>query len=267
MHRSIFAIANNPKTYPPQLCLTMIISCLKIIGVEPDDTIIVAVDFMKSWRKQITDEYKSGRAKKRVDSGIDFPHWYKKFNELTDHLEKVLDWHFIKIEHLEADDIMAICTRYYSDREVVLVTYDKDLEQCWSYPNVKIFSPMTKAYKLRPDNFNAYNFLASKIKKEASDDLTSPILNEEDYDRRMLCVNLLELPEWVEKSVRDKLDNLPAKQLNIEGIPFRVIKERYNGIFSNKDIVTYEDCLKKDERKELKKKKAKAKAKEDVKCK
>ena len=110
------------------------------------------------------------------------------------YLEKILEittnWHFIAISHLEADDIMAVASRYYGETNtpVVLVTSDSDMEQCWDYENVKIFSPKSKKWKVKPPKFNSNLFLAKKVEKERSDNLISPILTEEDYNNRMLCV-------------------------------------------------------------------------------
>lgn len=259
-HRAIFAGLYNPmpNTYT---CLNMMLSSLGKIGVSPDDTIIVACDGRKSWRKEIDSEYKKDRKQKRAESPIDWEKAYADMESLLDIIDKATDWHVIKVDHIEADDIMAIASRYYKDKEVILVTYDADLEQCWIYPNVKIFSILKKmkggkgAYKEKPKNFNVYKFLAKKIEKEVSDNLTSPILNQQDYDDRMMCVNLLQLPEWVEVEIKKKLSNLQPKEIRPELIPFRNLRPKLAGLYNSNKILTYEECIKCYEKRKKRKKK------------
>lgn len=263
IHRAIFASRNNTAVHPTYTCLSMMLGNLKRIGVEEEDTIIVAVDFLKSWRKQYEEEYKSTRAQKRKDSGIDFPKLYKDFNNFEDELELSTDWHFIKIPHLEADDIMAVCSRYYNDKEVILVTYDSDLEQCWNYDNVKIFSPLSKKWKVKPPRFNPHLEIAKMVQKESSDDLVSPVLTEEHYNRRMVCVNLLELPEWVENSVIEQLEKIEPKVERLEYIPYpNSLGNRYETLKTDKTkIIDYDKQIEKTKKKLTRKKSKKKKEK------
>jgi len=256
LHRSIFASKKNTAVPPTFTAMSMILGNLKKIGVNKEDIVIVAVDFLKSWRKEIIEEYKANRKQIREDSGIDFPYWYKKFNELLEEIDIGTNWHIIQIPHLEADDIMAVASRYYKDKEVVLLTYDKDLEQCWQYENVKIFSPLTKKWKLRPPQFNAYKLIASKTNYEASDNLVSPVLNEEEYDKRKMCVDLLKLPDWVESSVIKKLDKIQSKGEYSDQISFNTIRNRYVSLTTDKSkIIDYNKQLEKSQKKKMKKKK------------
>ncbi len=199
--------------------------------------------------------YKGDRAKKRRKSPIDWKTEYSKMNWLVQVLDQNTTWHSIRLPMIEADDIMAVASRFYKNNEIVLCTYDEDLTQMWDYPNVKIFSPMTKRYKIRPENFNVYKLISKKTQKETSDNLVSPILNVEHYDNRMKIVNLLELPEWVEQSVLAELSCLEPKEENLEGIPFKGLAERMKTIYNQDKIVTYESSVKYYQRKEDKKRK------------
>ena len=258
LHTAIFASKFNPQIPSTFTCLNMILSALRHIGIEPDDTVIVAVDFLRSWRREFEDSYKANRAQMREDSGINFKEHYERFNELLDTLEAATSWHFIKIPHLEADDIMAVCCRYFKDKEVILVTFDSDLEQCWEYPNVKIFSPRKKAYKVKPKNFNVYKEIAKKIEVEKTDNLTAKVTNQTDYEVREMCVRLISLPEWVEKAVLEKLQNLQEKPEYLDMIPFNSIRAKWGNLYNDKSmVVTYEDCISKEEKKKIKKLKKK----------
>jgi 5'-3' exonuclease len=241
----------------------MMISSLYRLDVDPDDTIIVAVDGRHSWRKDFETEYKGDRKAKREASGIDFDHWYHQFNILHEELNAGLDWHFIKIDRLEADDIMAVACRYYKDRPVILVTHDADLQQMWEYPNVKIFSTYTKKWKLRPDNFDLTRLQADKIYKEATDNMVAPVLNEEDYNNRRLCIDLCTLPDWVEQAVRAELDKIGPKECNVEALPFRTLRERLSNLWNDKSkVMSYDEQYAKEAEKEARKKAKKKELKE-----
>lgn len=262
MFRSINALRNNPTGSAPFTCMSMIIGNLKLIGVDKDDIIIVAVDYMRSWRKKFLEEYKENRQVKREeDKQIDWKAEFKKMNKLLDNIQEATNFHVIKIVSLEADDIMAICCRYYKDKEVILCTYDEDLTQMFTYKNVKMFSQITKRYKIPPKNHNPYAFIASKIKKQVKDNIVSPILNKADYDARQTIADLLTLPKWIEDSVQAELGNIEPRELNLDLLWSETLRERFPSIYKKEKVETYEKSVKFYERKEKKIKKGKCKVK------
>jgi AraC-like DNA-binding protein len=197
--------------------------------------------------------YKADRKEKREShTDINWKLTFEMMNDLLVKLDISTNWHIIQIESMEADDIQAVATRYYKDNEVVLITFDADMEQLLDNKNVKIFSPKSKKYKF---NTNPLAMLAKKLNKEAVDGLTNPILNEEDFDRRNLIVNLRELPEFVETPIINKFKNLEVKTPDIDEFPFFSLKEKYLNLCNNKTkIVTIEKCEKEIERKKKRKK-------------
>ena len=253
IHASGYASLAKSAMSVQYICLSMVIGDLKKVGISPNDIVIIAMDFhgkdYSSWRKKYESEYKGGRKKLPIEI-------YEKLNGLLEQLDRATKFHPIVINHGEADDVMAVCCRYYKDKEIILVVSDSDLEQMWVYPNVKIFSPhrKSKRYKLKPKNFNVYKLLASKIRKETSDNLTSPILNKAQYENRMKIVNLLELPEWVEQSIIAELESLENKEENLDLIPFENLRSRFETLYNQDKIVTYEKCVKYEARREKRKK-------------
>ena len=264
LHSAGWCGVANPEMPVSYTCLNMMISDLMKVGVEPEDTIIVGVDYhgedYSSWRKQYSTEYKEGRAKLPIAI-------YEELNELHRKIQISTDWHVILLDHLEYDDIASVATRYYLEKgkDVVIVSADCDLEQMWCYcdetNNVKIFSPhkKSKRYKIKPENFDIYKMLAKKIRKEAKDQVTSEVINENDYDERRLIMDLTTLPDWVENLVIERLDQIEYKEPQIHLLPFQSMREKYNNIYNDKSkIITYEKSLAIVERKE-KLKKAKKK--------
>ena len=238
--------------------LASLIANLKRVGLTKEDKVIIAVDSKHgSWRKKIEKSYKGNRkAKRQSFPDIDWEKMFSDFNKLLNRLKYSTPFKVIVIKNLEADDVISVSVRYFKDQECIIVSYDKDFEQLLSYPNVKIFSPKSKKYKFIKD---PYKSLAQKIRREASDNLITPILNEKDYEKRRMIVSLLELPEWVEKQVRFKLSQLDFNngQFNIQSIPFQSIQKRINTIYKKNKVVNYEKCLEKFNNKNKKKGKKK----------
>ncbi len=269
LHIAGYASVNNKAVPPTYTACIMMLSYLRKIGVDESDTVIIAVDARNSWRKDYEKTYKANRSDQRKQSGLDWDNLFKQFNELLIQLDKATDFHIIEVERAEADDIMAVGARYFKDKEVILATFDSDLEQMWNYENVKIFTPKIKykstkgAYKIRPENFNANILIAKKIDKEVADNLTNPILNEEDYENRMLCVNLLTLPKFVEEPILEQLKNLPIKGQDLQWLPFQTsIRPKFETIYTDHNkVIKYADCVKYNEKKLLRKKKAKKRSK------
>jgi hypothetical protein len=148
-------------------------------------------------------------------SNIDWDKTFKDFDYLTDKLEAFTPFHTIVMDKMEADDIIAIASKKFQDLETIVISSDSDYEQLAIYPKLKIFSPLSKKFK---EVKNPHKVLANKIKSEKSDNLTKPILTEEDYEIRNTIVNLMVLPDYVEKPIMERLEFLPLKDWSIEDL-------------------------------------------------
>ena len=266
VHKAIFSLKFNPTIPATFTGMNMAIGWLYRLDIDPDDLILVAVDSRNCWRKDFETAYKGDRKQKRQDSGIDFNKWYGEFERLHQQLDAGLDWHFIKLERLEADDIMAVACRYYHDRPVVLVTHDADLEQMWEYPNVRIFSTYTKKWKVKPENFDVIRLQSEKIYKETTDNMVEQILTEQDFDIRRKCVDLIKLPDFVEDAVVKALDNVKPKPSDYTCIPFKSLWDRFLGLYNDKSkVISYEEQVAKEEAVIAREKRKKLEAKEKIK--
>lgn len=264
LHRSLFGwesqrIRNGGKNDIPAtyLCLNSMITSLSNIGIGINDTVIVAIDGRGNWRKDIDPNYKANRKDLKKKDAINWLEWYKKFDDLIEKLKKSTPWHCIgPIPKLEADDIIAVGVRFYKDTECIIISSDSDFEQLCALKNVKIYSPVSKQFKIIE---NPYKSLADKIKKEATDNLLSPILDEADFERRRMIVNLLSLPENVEKKILDEFEKLSYNSYDLEKLPFKSLQVKYMNMFNSKNVVTLEKSIKK----KVKKKKTLKKRKEE----
>jgi hypothetical protein len=223
MFKAIFAFRNTSVVPVTYTYMRMILGYLKRIGTTVDDRVIIAQDF-GSWRKKVDPNYKAQRKALR-EGQEDKDFWdemFKEFNEFIPKVEPCLPWHFIKIYEMEADDIASVCVRYYNNYdEKILVSSDRDWEMLCQIDKVKIFSTITKKYKIVPAPMKV---LMEKIQGDKSDNLLEKPKNEQEYEIRKLIVNLLELPNYIEEPIKEVLSNLLPKSVNWKKIPFRSLK-------------------------------------------
>lgn len=229
----------------------MLFSCLCRIGVNQDDLIIIAVDGRNNWRKEVDPEYKANRKDLREQSkDINWDHQFELFDQLLDNLRVSTPFRIIKVNRLEADDVIAVGTRFFEDKDCVILSCDADYEQLAS-DRVKIFSDRSKRYK---EVKNPYKVLAKKLEKEVADNLTSEVLTEEDFKRRETVVSLLTLPDFVEQAALTALNSLTeTKDYDIEQLRFGSLKNRFLNIYNSDKIVTYEQSMKKKVKRKRKK--------------
>jgi hypothetical protein len=224
MFRSIYSWASVKAIPPKHLYIKSIVACLKRLHLSPDDLILLAVDSPEgSWRKEIDANYKSDRKEKRIlqkDKDGEFINWqyhFNEFNNLVEQLSASTSIIPICIDSLEADDIMARAPVYFNQNEVILVSPDSDVDMVSVYKNARIFSPITKSFK---EIKNPYSLLASKIQKETTDNLVTPILTQLDFEKREKIVNLISLPAEIAEQIDIVFNNLNVnKDVDIYKLP------------------------------------------------
>ncbi|MHA2013308.1 MAG: hypothetical protein ACTSWG_13140 [Candidatus Helarchaeota archaeon] len=252
---------------PHQMYFNSLLSCLKKIGVEKDTKVIMALEG-RSFRKDYLFSYKRHRKDQRdADECVDWTEEFARCNRLHDKLNEATNWYFLRSWIAECDDIAAVCCRYFKDNSVIIVTGDKDLHQLLFYPNVKIFNTNKKingskgVYETTVKN--PLKIISDKVRLgDRSDGI---LVNKEidtinDVELREFLVNLLELPDFVEKSIIEMLQNLKPKKENLDLLPFKNSKEKFFKIYDKDKIITYNYCKElMEKRKNRKSKKAKEK--------
>jgi len=248
--QSILAWYQSPvKSLPPTyLAIVSLLASLKRIGCQKTDTIILALDSPKgSWRRQFDSAYKADRKKKRERLNIDWELMFKMFSEFVSKLDASTPFIPIVIDYYEADDIIAFACRFYKASPCIIVSTDSDYQQLLDLKNVKIFSPKAKRYI---HNSNPLGVLKKKIKKEPTDNLITPVLNEADYLKRLKIVNLLSLPLDVELEIAQHLIDMKKGAYDLALFPFQKLVSRFQEIYSDKYVV--EDKLHRKQSKKLK---------------
>ena len=228
--KSIFAFRNAPTVSVTYLYLIQIISYLKKLGVTLDDTVIIAQDY-GSWRKDIDPVYKAQRkAAREAKEDKDFwDEMFKEFNEFFPKLEECMPWHFIKIYKMESDDIASCAVRFIEAEDKILISTDEDWQMLCTFPNVKVFSPYSKKFKIIE---NPEKILLKKIRGDKSDNLLTVPKTDAEYDKRKMIVDLTHLPLHIENIIRPVIETLPMKNLYLNKVPSRYcamqLKKLYN---------------------------------------
>jgi hypothetical protein len=102
--------------------------------------------------------YKAGRAKARDKSDLDWKFVFETLATIRDDLEKYFPYKVLHLERCEADDIVAVLTKWTQSngyiqqglmeepQKVLIVSSDKDFKQLQKYSNVRQWSPMQKKF-------------------------------------------------------------------------------------------------------------------------
>jgi hypothetical protein len=267
-----------PSTY---ITMTSIIGSLKKIGYsdEEGDKIILCGDGRNCWRKEIEKSYKGNREEQRSKLRfVDFDKEFENHNQQLERIKENLPMFVIKLDRIEADDIISEATRYFANNLCIVVSSDKDFTQLLTYDNVRWYSTH-RVYKDHPykilsldrnrEKELAYKELMKKVEIEKTDNLCSPVLNEEDYDKRLMCVSLLDLPQEIKDKIRPELEkiNVTGKEFFYPEAFSPGIAKRLPSIFGTENIITYEACRLKMERKLKKEKNTTIKPKKSKKTK
>ncbi len=109
---------------------------VKNLYAKSNEEIVIAVDAKMNWRRQEFPEYKANRKANRDKDNIDWKLAFQVRNDLLDALKEKFFFKVIKYEDLEkgigceADDIIAILSRYKEGREsITIISDDSDFYQ------------------------------------------------------------------------------------------------------------------------------------------
>ena len=288
-HRSIFSYGSMilmkmegklpPSTFIPPVSYSyfaQIISILKKIGIDKDDTVICALDH-HSWRKNYDANYKAQRQEFRESfKHIDWDKCYSEINKINEQLDAATNFHFLRIENCESDDIIATACKFFSDQTCIIVSIDADLDQLAYYPNVRIFSPLVKFKGLKGAYKQVDNPLAIIEKKCRLGDVSDNIIvgpNDtiEDAELRRFIIDLVSLPEFVSTPILNVLQHLPKKELYPDLMPFLItskggpgLGQKFFDIYSKTNVITYDECVNYTTKRVAKKLKTKKNKKEAI---
>lgn len=106
--------------------------------------IILAVDWPLSWRKLYCKRYKESRKEIREKSGVNWREFFYQMDELLEDIQEHLPFKVIRVQHAEADDIIAVICMERRGKYTIIST-DEDFLQI-SSPNIKVYNPLAAKY-------------------------------------------------------------------------------------------------------------------------
>ena len=109
---------------------------------------VICCDSKKYWRRDVFPYYKASRKKDREASGVD---WNTMFNTLSTVRQELIDtfpYKTLIVEGAEADDTIGTLVHKYNqyEKDILILSSDKDFMQLQIYNNVKQYSPVHKKF-------------------------------------------------------------------------------------------------------------------------
>lgn len=198
--------------------------------------IVLAYDGNNYWRKEAFPHYKGLRKARQKKDGKNWNKIFGIIDKLRDEIRETFPYKTIRLQHTEADDVIAVLTKkYHTQEDIMIVSSDKDFQQLQRYPNVH-------QYTLKHNNLlvceNPEEFLIRHIIKGDSSDGIPNILSDDDtfmnedkrqkpcgkvkiakiageldewtdtdnWKRNQMLVDFNFIPDWVDDKVMDEWD-------------------------------------------------------------
>ncbi len=193
--------------------------------------LVLTYDGGRYWRKDIFPYYKAARKAKQNKDDYDWNKIFSIIGKIRDEVEEIFPYKTIRIDHLEADDVIAVLTKhFYQEEKIMIVSSDKDFQQLQRYENVKQYSPKVKGFitNTKPEEYLVRHIIkgdvSDGIPNIISDDDTfvnpdkrqkpcgekkiSAIAeeleawtNNDNWIRNQKLVDFNQIPDWVEEKV------------------------------------------------------------------
>jgi 5'-3' exonuclease len=160
--------------------------------------LVVCCDSRHSWRKQWFPFYKSHRKKDRDSSAHDWTLIFQTLDKIKTELKTYFPYKVVEVDRAEADDVIAVLTKYFPDNEKILIlSSDKDFVQLQYLPNVTQYSPILKKY-IKTDDPLKY-VKEHIIKGDKSDGIPNFLSPDNTFavGERQKTINTKKLTEWI----------------------------------------------------------------------
>lgn len=109
--------------------------------------VVVCGDGQNPWRREIYPEYKQKRKENRDQSPVDFEKFFPIADSFWSDFKSTFgSLRFVKLNEIEADDIVATLAEKFPERKFVVVSTDKDYVQLLKNKNFRLWNPIKKDY-------------------------------------------------------------------------------------------------------------------------
>lgn len=210
--RELKGTESEVKNLIRHVTLSTIKSYKKKYGKEYGE-LVICCDGRKYWRKEFFEQYKGSRKKNRDASDLDWKLIFDTLSEMRDDIAKHFPYRVIHVERAEADDVIAVMTKWLQDNQLVqeglveetqkvlILSSDKDFKQLQLYPTVKQWSPMQKKY-ITATKQEIRDFMIEHIVKGDTGDGVPNILSKDDVfmvGERQKPMSAKRLAEFIDK--------------------------------------------------------------------
>lgn len=217
--------------------------------------IVIACDGRKYWRREVFEHYKAGRKKARDASDLNWTLIFDTLSEMRDDLREHFPYRVIHVERAEADDIIAIMTKWAQEnalvqeglftepQKILILSSDKDFKQLQLYPNVKQWSPMQKKYVTASKQEIRDFMIEHIVKGDAGDGIPNILSNDDVFisGERQKPMSAKRLAEFIEKGVSACRNDQETRNwyrnktlVAFESIPEDVFKSVVDAYIENK---------------------------------
>lgn len=119
---------------------------------------VICIDSRKGyWRKKAFEFYKWKRAKNREESDLDWDELFGYMNVIRDELEDKVPFLTFQVPRYEADDLISIIVRNFTNERHIIVSSDGDFAQLQKFGHVDQWSPLTKKF-IKQEDPDFYRF-------------------------------------------------------------------------------------------------------------
>jgi hypothetical protein len=204
--------------------------------------LIICCDSRRYWRREVFPNYKVTRKAQRESTNLPWEVIFEALAAIKSELRDSFPYKIIEVEGAEADDLIAILSKYIKE-DIVIVSGDKDFLQLQS-PKVKQWDPTKKKFVqseniedymlnhiLRgdkgdsvpnvksPDDFFLTKQYAPKITKSFVRDFDLSTCGQElsrNYYRNKQLIDLTAIPEEIKLSIINEYEKMiPANRAKL----------------------------------------------------
>jgi 5'-3' exonuclease len=102
--------------------------------------IVLCDDNRNYWRKEVFPYYKASRKVARSNIKIDWKRFFESMAIIKGELQETFPYKYINVDGAEADDIISVLVRNFTDRSILIISSDKDF--------IQLHNENTKQYDL-----------------------------------------------------------------------------------------------------------------------
>jgi hypothetical protein len=131
----------------------------------------IFTDSGKYWRAEIFAGYKKKRAERRLQDGVDWDTLRGLQEAIIDEMRENLPFAVVRIDAMEADDLIALACRFYAqaNKRHLIISSDKDLTQLLRASNISQWSVGKRSFL----QFDPHAFKAQLLRGDSSDSVPS----------------------------------------------------------------------------------------------